>query len=121
MPVPLHEERLRERGFNQAGEIANALSKLSGLKVDEWSLARMIHTERHRAGMDERARRESVENAFDIRRPRLVENENILLVDDVFTTGATVSSCARALKNAGAGEVFALTIARPVQMPDVGY
>jgi ComF family protein len=115
VPVPLHEERLRERGFNQAGEIATALSKLSGLTVDEWSLVRMVQTERHRAGMDERARRESVENAFEVRRPRLVRNENILLVDDVFTTGATVSACARALKDAGASEVFILTIARPIE------
>lgn len=114
VPVPLHDERLRERGFNQAGEIANALSKLSGLTVDEWSLVRRVHTERHRTGMDERARRESVENAFEVRRPKLVENENILLVDDVFTSGATVSSCARALKTAGASEVFVLTVARPI-------
>lgn len=115
VPVPLHDARLRERGFNQAGEIANALSKLSGLTVDEWSLVRAMHTERHRTGMDKLARRESVENAFEVRRPRLVENENILLIDDVFTTGATVSACARELKNAGASNVFVLTIARPIE------
>jgi len=115
VPVPLHEERLRERGFNQAGVIASAFSKMAGLPVDEWSLVRTAHTERHRAGMDERARRESVEDAFKVERPRLIENENILLVDDVFTTGATVSACARALKVAGAREVFVLTIARPIE------
>ena len=114
VPVPLHPERLRERGFNQAAVLAAALAKLSGLPFDEWSLARTVHTERHRAGMDERARRESVENAFAVRRPRLAENERILLVDDVFTTGATVSSCAKALGDAGAQESFVLTVARPV-------
>ena len=114
VPVPLHPERLRERGFNQAAILARSLAGLAGLPVDEWSLARTTHTERHRAGMDARARHESVEDAFEVRRPRLVQNERILLVDDVYTTGATVSSCARTLKAAGAEEVFVLTLARPV-------
>lgn len=114
VPVPLHAERLRERGFNQAGALAEALSRLTGLPLDEWSLARTLHTERHRAGMDERSRRESVEAAFEVRRPRLIEGESVLVVDDVFTTGATASSCAAALLAAGAREVFVLTVARPV-------
>lgn len=113
LPVPLHPERLRERGFNQAAAMAAALAVWSGLPLDDGSLVRTLHTERHRAGMDARARRESVQEAFEVRRPRLVEGERILLVDDVFTTGATVSACASALKAAGAEEVFVLTIARP--------
>ena len=112
VPVPLHAERERERGFNQATTLARALAQLSGLPLDEWSVARTKHTPRHRAGMDARARRETVESAFQVERPRLVENERILLVDDVFTTGATVSACAQALKEAGASEVFVLTVAR---------
>ncbi|MDQ3907775.1 MAG: hypothetical protein M3268_05465, partial [Acidobacteriota bacterium] len=72
-------------------------------------------------------RRETVEGAFKVVRPRLVEGQKILLVDDVFTTGATVSSCARALKDAGATEVFVLTVARAlgiqiirgVESPDI--
>lgn len=115
VPVPLHPERERERGFNQAVLLGRALSKLSGLRFDEWSLVRISHTERHRAGMDARSRRESVEEAFEVARPRLVKDESILLVDDVFTTGATVSSCAKALKQAGAREVFVLTVARPLR------
>lgn len=114
IPVPLHGERLRERGFNQAAVLASALAKLSAMPFDEFSLVRTVHTERHRAGMDERARRESVEKAFEVRRPRLVDKERILLVDDVFTTGATVSSCASALLTAGAEDVFVLTAARPI-------
>jgi ComF family protein len=113
VPVPLHPERMRERGFNQAAVLAAALARLTGLPLDESSLVRTLHTERHRAGMDARARRESVDKAFAVRRPRLVEGERILLIDDVFTTGATVSSCASALRAAGAQEVFVLTIARP--------
>lgn len=111
-PIPLHAERERERKFNQAAIIARSLAKAAGLPCDERSLARTIHTEQHRAGMDRRARRESVENAFSVARPRLVANESVLLVDDVLTTGATASACAAALLEAGAKEVFILTIAR---------
>ncbi|MDT5063284.1 MAG: hypothetical protein QOH63_3743 [Acidobacteriota bacterium] len=114
VPVPLHPERLRERGFNQAAMLGHALARLTELPLDEFSLTRTIHTESHRAGMDARGRRESVEAAFQVSRPRLIEQERILLVDDVFTTGATVSACARALKDAGAQDVFVLTVARPV-------
>ena len=115
IPVPLHPEREHERGFNQAVLLGRALAKLSGLRFDEWSLVRTTHTERHRAGMDARSRRESVEEAFEVERPRLVKDESVLLVDDVFTTGATVASCAKALKRAGAREVFVLTVARPLR------
>jgi ComF family protein len=112
VPVPLHPERERERGFNQAALLGRALAARAGLAADEWSLSRVTHTEKHRAGMDARARRESVEDAFEVVRPRLVRGESVLVVDDVFTTGATVSACAGALRAAGAREVFALTVAR---------
>ncbi len=114
IPVPLHNERLKERGFNQAAVLAQSLSKLSKLPVDENSFARVVHTERHRSGMDAKARLDSVEGAFQAIQPRLIQGEKILLIDDVFTTGATVSTCAKALKDAGASEVFVLTVARPI-------
>lgn len=113
IPVPLHPERRRARGFNQAAELGRALSRLTHLPLDELSLARTYHTERHRALMDERARRESVRDAFHVARPRLVEGERILLVDDVYTTGATVSACADALVKSGALSTYVLTAARP--------
>lgn len=112
IPVPLHPERERERGFNQAALLARELARLSQLPLDEYSVARRVHTERHRAGMDARARRDSVAKAFAIRHPKLVAGQRVLLIDDVFTTGATVSACAAALKEAGAEEVFVLTLAR---------
>ena len=112
VPVPLHAERERERGFNQAAALAGALSKQTGLRLDEWSLARVAGSVRHRAGMDARGRRETVEGAFEVVRPRLVRGERVLLVDDVFTTGATASACAAALTAAGAREVYVLTVAR---------
>lgn len=114
VPVPLHAERLKERGFNQAAVLAQGLAKLAKLPIDETSVVRTVHTARHRVGMDAKARRESVHDAFQIMGPRLIRDERILLVDDVFTTGATVSSCAKALKDAGAAQVFVLTVARPL-------
>lgn len=112
IPVPLHAARERERGFNQAAALARALAQQTGLPCDEWSLVRTTHTAQHRAGMDVRARRETVANAFQVARPRLVAGERVLLVDDVYTTGATVSACAHALREAGAYEVCVLTVAQ---------
>jgi ComF family protein len=112
IPVPLHPGRERERGFNQAALLARELSRQSHLPLDEHSVARRVHTERHRAGMDARSRRESVADAFAVRRADAIAAKRVLLVDDVFTTGATVSACAATLKDAGAEEVFVLTIAR---------
>jgi competence protein ComFC len=112
VPVPLHESREGERGFNQAVVIARELAYVTKLPLDEHSLIRSMHTERHRAGMDAKARRNSVANAFAVRRNDLLDGKRVLLIDDVFTTGATVSACAETLKEAGAEEVFALTVAR---------
>jgi ComF family protein len=115
VPVPLHPEREKTRGFNQATLIARELARAVSLPVDEISLVRTHHTARHRAGMDAKGRRETVAEAFRIAYPALIAGERVLLVDDVFTTGATVSSCARTLLDAGAISVFVLTIARPVR------
>ena len=114
IPVPLHPARERERGFNQAALLAQALALLSKLPINDHTVMRRIHTERHRSGMDSIARRQSVANAFSVVRSDSVAGKRVLLIDDVFTTGATVSACAAALKAAGAEEVFVLTIARPL-------
>ena len=112
IPVPLHVRRVRSRGFNQASILAHALSRGLQLPIDEVSLVRVSSTEKYRAGLDAKGRQDTVAGAFEVRHPRLVTNENILLVDDVFTTGATVSACADALLAAGARNVFVLTISR---------
>ncbi|MBL8189793.1 MAG: ComF family protein [Acidobacteria bacterium] len=112
IPVPLHPDRLKERTFNQAEIIANALSKLTHLPVDTASLIRAEHTEKHRAGMGARERARSLENAFQVRAPRLIENKVVLLVDDVMTTGSTANEIARTLLNRGAQAVNVLTLAR---------
>ena len=112
VPVPLHASRERERTFNQAVVLARELARATKLPIDEYSLVRRVHTERHRAGMDARARRDSVEGAFEVRRPEPIAGRRVLLIDDVFTTGATVSECAKVLKSAGGTDVYVLTIAR---------
>ena len=110
IPVPLHDKRMAARGFNQASIIAQTLSKSLRLPLDEVSLLRVSGTEKHRAGLDAKGRHDTVAGAFQVRHPRLIANEVILLIDDVFTTGATVSACAEALNQVGAGGVFVLTI-----------
>jgi ComF family protein len=112
MPVPLHPKRQRARGFNQASVLAQVLSKSLRLPLDEVSLSRVSWSEIYRAGLDVKGRRDTVEGAFVVIHPRLVAGEEILLVDDVFTTGATVSACAEVLIMAGAKSVFVLTLAR---------
>jgi ComF family protein len=112
VPVPLHNARERERGFNQALVLASALARLSHLPLDEHSLVRQSQTRMHRAGMDARARRQSLANAFIVRHPKLIVGKRVLLIDDVFTTGATATAGAVELTAAGADKVFILTIAR---------
>ena len=114
IPVPLHDKRMKSRGFNQASIMAQSLSKNLGLPLDEVSLVRVSGTEQYRAGLDSKGRHDTVAGAFKVRHAPLVGGEVILLIDDVFTTGATVSACAEALSQAGARSVFVLTIARSV-------
>ncbi len=112
VPTPLSKKRFLERGFNQAAVLAKILSNETKLKLDEQSLIRKIHTPMHRAGMDTKARELTVKNAFEVTRPNLIKGKNILLIDDVFTSGATASACAKVLKKAGAERVYVLTLAR---------
>ena len=115
VPVPLSKKRMFERGFNQAEKIADFVSRLLDLPINTSILQRTIHTPLHRAGMDLRARELSVEKAFSVVNAALVGNKRILLVDDVFTSGATVNACSAVLKKSGASFVTVFTIARAVQ------
>lgn len=112
IPVPLHPKRLRARGFNQALVLAQALSRRVQIPLDEVSLLRVSASEKYRAGLDVKGRCDTVAGAFEVAYPRMIAGEQILLVDDVFTTGATVSACAEVLVAAGAKAVFVLTLAR---------
>ena len=112
LPVPMHPNRLAERTFNQSEIIARKLAAISGLRVDAASLVRIKHTEKHRAGMAARERARSLEKAFRVRAPRLIEGKSLLLVDDVMTTGSTADAIAQTLLDGGARTVHVLTLAR---------
>ena len=115
VPVPLSKKRRFERGFNQAEMVAKVVSKSLELPIDTSLLQRNIHTPLHRAGMDLRARELSVEKAFSVADAEFVRHKHILLVDDVFTSGATVNACSAVLKKNGASSVIVFTVARAVQ------
>lgn len=112
VPVPLSRKRFLERGFNQAAVLSKILAAQTKINLDEQTLVRRLHTPMHRIGMDEKARASSVKDAFETLRPKLIAGKNVLLVDDVFTSGATVSACAETLKRSGAKSVYVLTLAK---------
>ncbi len=110
IPVPLHPARLRERGFNQAELLARPVAKALGIPCLPAALRRLGREAQ--AGLHAEARRHNVVGAFEPG-PAAVWGK-VLLVDDVFSTGATAGACARALLAAGAEEVIVLTLARAV-------
>ncbi|HET8579260.1 MAG TPA: ComF family protein [Methylomirabilota bacterium] len=111
LPVPLHPRRERERGFNQAVLLARRIGRAWGRSVREDVLRRTIAT-LPQTDLGLQARRANVRGAFALRRSELVAGRHVLVVDDVFTTGATVGECARCLYKAGAARVGVLTVAR---------
>ncbi len=110
VPVPLAERRRRQRGYNQAGLIASALAERVALPMEEGGLRRVRETP-SQVGLDPAGRLHNVEGAFEAD-PAVVHNQTLLLVDDLYTTGATLAACAQAGLQAGARAVFALTVAR---------
>lgn len=113
VPVPLHRRRLRERGFNQAQLLGRVLAKQWRIPLSVDNLRRIRWTE-PQTGLAADDRRRNVRGAFRVADPSRFRERRLLLVDDVYTTGGTVTECARALKAAGAGEVLAVTVARAV-------
>ena len=111
VPVPLHAERHRERGYNQAELIARPLARRLNLKLD----ARLLVRSKPRPSQLVLSRSEhwkSVRGAYETDKRRRVDNLRVLLVDDVLTTGATLDACARALKKCGASVILGLTVGR---------
>ncbi|HYE74410.1 MAG TPA: phosphoribosyltransferase family protein, partial [Blastocatellia bacterium] len=118
IPFPLHPLRLKERSFNQAEIIARVIAEEFNLPLDTTSLKRIKATEKHRAGMDSDARAASLENAFKVQAPRLIQDRTILIVDDTMTTGSTANEMTRTLLGAGAKQVFVFTFARAFMLFD---
>ncbi len=113
VPVPLHPARQKERGFNQAELIARPLARKMGKPLRSWLLVR-IRPRPDKLRLSRKERWRVVRGAYSTRAGSQVDNLRVLLVDDVFTTGATLDACSRALKQAGAASVVALTVARVV-------
>jgi ComF family protein len=111
VPVPLHPTRLRERGFNQALLLGRILGKIHDKRVLVTPLKRIRNT-LPQVQLDHGERAKNVREAFAVMDPKKIKDRHLLLVDDVFTTGATVNECAKVLKKSGAKTVSVLTLAR---------
>jgi ComF family protein len=107
-PVPLHPKRIKKRGFNQALLLARAFP---GAAVAREAVVRTRHTA-PQVGLNPKERQDNVKGAFAVTDPARVKGKHVLLVDDLYTTGATVKECARVLRRAGASRVEVLTVAR---------
>lgn len=110
VPVPLHRRRAKERGYNQSELLARGLAKLLQLPVATRALERIVDT-RSQVGLKENERLANVKNAFRAD-PALVAGQDLLIVDDISTTGATLAACARECKRAGAKTVRAAVVGR---------
>ena len=119
VPVPLHRAKRRERGFNQAEVIARAALKLhpahGRLQMCDAVLQRKRET-LSQTGLTSHQRRENMRGAFVVTRPDAVKGRPVLIVDDVYTTGTTVSECARVLRRAGATKIWVATVARTLKI-----
>ena len=111
VPVPLDRGRLRERGYNQAELIAKPLARMLGIPFRSYLLVR-TRPRPNQLRLTRRERWETVRGAYATHKTAQVDKLRLLLVDDVFTTGATLDACSRALKGAGAARVAGLTVAR---------
>ena len=120
MPVPLHPIRLREREFNQSLLFAQAVSRRLGTGLSYTNLIRVANNPAQ-TSLSRSARLANLRQAFRLRTPEAVQGCRVLLVDDVLTTGTTLHECAKVLRKAGTGDVYALTLARaldPAMLPD---
>ena len=111
IPVPLHVQRLRERRFNQSLVLAHALGKKRGVTVD-FSLLKRQRFTLTQTGLNKSERDTNISGAFAANRLDRIRGGSFLLVDDVYTTGATINECAKTLVKAGAKRVAALTVTR---------
>ena len=116
VPVPLHKRKLRQRGFNQVELIARAALKLGPERATLCpnAIERQRET-KSQIGLTSHQRRENIRGAFVVARPEEISGHEVLLLDDVYTTGTTVSECARILCCAGASKVWVATVARTLR------
>jgi len=111
LPVPLHPKKERKRGFNQSKLISEAVAKNFDLEMSD-CLKRIKNNKPQASLKDNEARIKNMAGCFRIKNSELVKNKNILLVDDVFTSGATINEAVRILKESGAKKIIVLVIAK---------
>lgn len=112
VPVPLHYTRLLTRRYNQSALLAQELSKLVGIKTDIESLVKHKSTKPQSGFAHRQARAQNIKGAFKVKHPENIKGKRVVLIDDVFTTGATARECAKTLYKAGALSVDVLTVAK---------
>ena len=110
IPVPLHHLKKAERGYNQSEYIAKGISKQLGIRMQNNVISRVRYTQ-SQTTMTLKEREQNIENAFKVKRKKKIKGKNLLLVDDVITTGATIKECGNALKDNGANFVYACSTA----------
>jgi len=112
MPVPIHRKRKRQRGYNQSALVAKEIATyIDGLEYEEKIVEKIKHT-LPQSTLKKQQRRQNVENVYNIKKKEKIEQKSIILLDDIYTTGNTVNSIAKILKENGAKEVLVLTIAK---------
>lgn len=112
VPVPLANFRERERGFNQATEIATHLGRHFGFAHSPCALEKPKHTTPQADAKTKEAREKNVAGAYVCPNPALVSGKTVILIDDVYTTGATMRECATTLRKSGAAQIWGITLAR---------
>ena len=111
LPIPIHKKRLRERGFNQATLLADGIAKAAGVPVLTNTLVRKRHTVAQ-SSLDRETRQQNIVGAFDVLEPDTIRGKRLLVIDDVFTTGATIREAVSELWTADPAEIDVLTLAR---------
>ncbi len=112
VPVPLENKKLKQRGYNQAEELAKELAKVLKIPVVSSNLVKIKKTE-SQIGLNAKARQENVKGAFAIKNPAELAGKKVFLIDDVYTTGSTMEECANVLRTLGrTKQVWGMSVAR---------
>ena len=114
--VPMTEKEEKERGYNQSELLAKEVGSRTGLSLFD-NLKKVKETDRQKK-LTAKERRENLKGVFDVVRADEIKGKNVLVIDDVYTTGATINECARVLKRAGARKVYSITAAQTAFKPD---
>jgi ComF family protein len=120
VPVPLHPVKQRERGYNQAALLVEAISRITKIPCPPDIMKRVRYSE-SQTKLDFSKRRNNVANLFTIVKKDLVQNKKVIVVDDVITSGSTMDACGETLLKAGASEVLALAMTHPTRKEDISF